>query len=146
MRYFTLLALLLSACGPSGNTIHRYTTISPPISPTVTQTTMFSIRQADGSTTPGLFTVTSKTRVYIPDLTRLVVIQNSTEFWHVSLGIGDEFCDYIHDAGSSVFVWGAGCSMSPFVDLNPGQIITVNINTAVSQSTAATVTLDMEGI
>ncbi len=137
----TLLTLI--GCGKPGSNQPLPQVIPSQPTHTVSTLTMFAYREYHGANSPDTRTFSNSAEVTIPQPSDFQVIQNATDFYHVTLNIGSVSCDFIHQSGSSTLSAGAGCSGSSPVLVNSGDIIQLMIGNQILQSTGAQVQISV---
>lgn len=143
----TLLGLALVGCGSSGGGVVSKTPPKQPPGTTVTVTQTFTAnRTSGGVNTPGTAIAVKTTVVTIPKASDFLVIANAAEPYHVSIDIGTESCDFIHNAGDGFISNGSGCTtINSTVTLSTGQSVTVMVsNNAQTNNTIVEVAIILQ--
>lgn len=138
MKFFIILLPLLAGCGQSsGNSVVSATPGSPGQTVVETLNARRSGANVDSNDTRSM---PANAVAQTPQASDLSVIQNGSEFYHVTVTVGNVSCDFIHNAGAAGFVNGAGCgAVGASFPVTAGQLLTTSITTNITQNTIVSV-------
>lgn len=135
MKYLMIGLILVNiGCGTSYD---QKSTLAPPIgqpAPSHGSTIQHAVASRNGGTvTNGNFASNAPNRVYVPLASNIVITQNTTQAFTVTLIIKTMSCTYTHNAGD-MNISSTTCSTS-FVDVIASDTILLSINAGPTNQT-----------